>query len=174
MKGFEHNKQIKLREGEMKDRQRQEIKEKVDYEFSQKIDKVSEKLARIDKRARELKEKKERERLINIELDAIKRREREEEAQRLQKVKAYNRKIAASEIEKKHMRTTYLLAKRQEVKELRKTVKLNSQMYKDKVKEEVSNLKRKRMLSPDNIHIDLDPNSVDRMTITHDQGTIIV
>ena len=37
----------------------------------------------------------------------------------------------------------------------------------NKIQEEIESLKRKRRLSPNSIHINLDPTSVDKMYISH-------
>ena len=110
---------------------------------------------------------KEKERLLNIELEAIKRREREEEAKRIARQKDYELQKASEEKEKDQLKAAYLLQKRNEIKELRKTVKLNSKLYKEKLKEEIETLKRYRKLSPEHISINPDPSVPDRVLITH-------
>jgi len=59
------------------------------------------------------------------------------------------------------------MSKRKEVKELRKTVRQNAELYKEKVKQEIANLKRKKKLSPGRIHIDVDPSAPDKMFVSH-------
>lgn len=128
----------------------------------------------MEKRAEEIYKQKEQERLLNIELEAIKRREREAEAKRLERVKEYERKKAAEAKEMEHMKTSYLLSKRQEIKELRKTVTLNSQLYKDKVKQEIEVLKKSSKLDAKNIKIETVPNSPDKIMITHTSCKLFV
>lgn len=65
-------------------RKNEEILEKRKQEIMQKNEEV-------DRRSSQFFEKKEKERLMNIELEAIKHREREEEAKRLARVKEYER-----------------------------------------------------------------------------------
>ena len=124
-------------------------------------------MKRLINKAKDLIEKREREKLINIELEAIRRREREEEAKRLTRQKEYERVKAAEEKEKEQLKAAYLLAKREEIRELRKTVKLHSKLYKEKIKEEIQTLKKYKKLNPNNISIDPDPSVPDRVMITH-------
>lgn len=70
-------------------------------------------------------------------------------------------------MEKEQLKAKYLLEKREEIKELRKTVKLHSKLYKEKVKEEIETLKRKKKLNPENIMIEPDASVPDRVMITH-------
>ena len=160
-------KKLKLEEGKAKQMRREEVKHKVDQEFNKKIYKTNQKLSEIDRRAEELYKKREKEKLINIELEAIRRREKEAEAKRIQRVQEYERKKAAEEKEREHMKTSFLLAKRQEIKELRKTVTLNSKLYKEKVKQEIESLKRQKKLDPNNIKIEPVQDSIDKVMITH-------
>ena len=166
-KEFEADRQMRFHEAQIKQKHRDEVRVKVDTEFVDKISKVTDKLERISKKAQELYEKKEKERLINIELEAIRRREREEEAKRLTRQKEYERIKAAEEKEQEQLKASYLLSKREEIRELRKTVKLHSQLYKEKIKQEIQTLKRFKKLNPNNITIDPDPGVPDRVMITH-------
>lgn len=125
-------------------------------------------------KSKELYEKKEKERLINIELEAIRRREREEEAKRLTRQKEYERMKLAEDKEKEQLKAAYLLAKREEIRELRKTVKLHSKLYKEKIKEEIQTLKRYKNLDPNNISISPDPVVPDRVMITHTSSMSIL
>jgi len=77
--------EIRAHEAELKRKKRDEVKGTKDKKSNAKFE-------QMDKRSIELKKKKEKERLINIELQAIKRREREEEAKRLLRMDEYNRK----------------------------------------------------------------------------------
>lgn len=171
----EHQKEMKLKEGEENERRRKEVKAKVDQEFQEKVAKTNAKLEKIDLKAQNYKEKKERERLVAIELEAIKRREREQEAHRIQRAEEYRRQQQAHEKEKQHMKSTYLMTKRAEVKELRKTVRANANLYKEKVKQEIENLKRRKgKLDPESINIDLDPNSPDLVKITNAASKFLI
>lgn len=167
LKEFEAEKRQKQAEAEVKQKHRNEVKDKFEQEFSEKINKVSDKLEKIDEKAKKFHEQKEKERLINIEMEAIKRREKAEEAKRIARQKDYELQKAAEQKEKEQLKAAYLLQKRNEIKELRKTVKLNSKLYKEKLKEEIETLKRYRKLSPEHIEINPDPSVPDRVLITH-------
>ncbi|CAI2359110.1 unnamed protein product [Moneuplotes crassus] len=158
----------KRKEAELREKHREEVRSRVNQEFQEKLHKTSVKLEKIDEKAERVKREKEKERLLAIELEAIRRREREEEAKRILRAEEYKRNQDANEKEKQHIKATYLMSKRKEVKELRKTVRQNALLYKEKVKQEVSKLKKKRKLSPDRIHINVDPYSTDKMYISHD------
>lgn len=158
----------KRKEAELREKHREEVRSRVNQELQEKLHKTSVKLEKIDEKAERVKREKEKERLLAIELEAIRRREREEEAKRILRAEEYKRNHDANEKEKQHIKATYLMAKRKEVKELRKTVRQNALLYKEKVKQEVSKLKNKRKLSPDKIHINVDPYSTDKMYISHD------
>lgn len=168
---FQAQKQQKMlekrKEAELRQKHCEEVRAKVNQEFQQKLMRTSEKLLKGETKAEKAKEQRQRDRLLAIEVEAIKRREREQEAKRLLKAEEYKRKKQADEKEKAQLKAQYLRAKKKELQELRKTVRQNAQLYKDKVRQEIDDLRKKNKLGAGKIKINCDPMSPQKMYISH-------
>ncbi|CAI2361153.1 unnamed protein product [Moneuplotes crassus] len=144
---LKHKEKVKLRQKEREDyeemkRMERDIKKQRILEESElKKNGLQEKLNKEDQRSRDLKLQKEKEKKISIELEAIKKRERLEEAKRLERKKAYTRYKQIEKIEQERSKSSAIKEKINEIVNQKVNISKNAVIMKDQIKERIRSIK---------------------------------
>ena len=146
-KAYEEEMRQKKIADEKRQQYREQIYKNMEEEANNKKNKVETKIEHKETKLKEVFEKTERQRRLEIEMKKLKHEEREEEIKRLEKIKSYETMKQAEEIESEKIRNELIKLEKEKMIQMRKAVKLNSKLYQDQVREKIDAMKSKKFES---------------------------